>query len=82
MPTLKKLVGPSKDELARWFNTAHSGDQCRVMTEEGEIYTHLTKLSPSIVKWQVSGFTDKDTQLSSTMRFAELLETWNDFAVH
>lgn len=82
MPKLKTLVEPSKEDLANWFKAANSSDQCHVVTEEGQSYTHLTKLSPTMVKWKVSGFTADDTELSSNIHFVELLETWNDFAVH
>ncbi len=76
---VKKLVEPSKKDLVTWFKKAPYGNQCQVVTQQGQTYTHLTKISPSMVKWQVSGFTNRDSEQSKTIRFAELLESWNDF---
>ena len=82
MPTPQTLVEPTQHDLMVWFKMARNGDQCHVVTESGEPYTHLTRLSPTMVRWKVSGFTHKDTELSSTIHFMELLQTWNDFNVH
>ena len=82
MPTPQTLVEPTQHDLMAWFKRARNGDQCHVVTESGEPYTHLTRLSPTMVRWKVSGFTHKDTELSSTIHFQELLQTWNDFNVH
>ncbi len=84
MSALKKLVEPQKADLIRWFKKAQTNDQCQVVTESGEAYTHLIKVSPTMVmvKWQIAGFTGQDIDLSNTLRFAELLQTWNDFAIH
>ena len=76
------LVEPTQNDLMAWFKTARNGDKCHVVTQQGETYTHLTKLSPTMVKWQISGFTGQDTELSSTIHVVELLQTWNDFGVH
>ena len=81
MPACAKLIEPSRDDLTRWFKKARHGDQCQVVTVQGAIYTQLTKLSPSMVKWQVSGFAGQDIDLSNTMRFKELAETWDDIAM-
>jgi hypothetical protein len=81
MPSPATLVEPSRHDLMNWFTTASSGGKCHVVTQDGQTYTHLTKLSPTQVKWQVSGFTGQDTELSSTMHFMALLQTWKDFAV-
>ncbi len=82
MPSLKKLVEPQKDDLIRWFKKAQTNDQCHVVAESGQAYTHLIKISPTMVKWQITGFTGQDIDLSNTLRFTELLQTWNDFAIH
>ena len=82
MPSLKKLVEPQKDDLIRWFKKAQTNDQCHVVAESGQAYTRLIKISPTMVKWQITGFTGQDIDLSNTLRFAELLQTWNDFAIH
>lgn len=76
---VQKLVEPGKSDLVRWFKKARYGDQCQVVTQQEQTYTRLTKVSPSMVKWQVSGFTNRDSERSRTVRFAELLESWNDF---
>jgi hypothetical protein len=81
MPACTKLIEPGRDDLTRWFKKARHGDQCQVVTVQGEIYTHLTKLSPSRVKWKVSGFTGQDIDLSNSMRFTELAETWDEIAM-
>ncbi len=82
MPTSQKIVEPTKSDLIKWFKSARTGDQCHVVTQEGQAYTHLTKLTPTMVKWQVTGFTGQDIDLGRTIHFRALLETWNDFAVH
>ena len=82
MSTSQKVVEPTKNDLIKWFQSARTGDQCHVVTREGQAYTHLTKISPSMVKWQITGFTGQDIDLGRTIHFRELLETWNDFAVH
>ena len=81
MPSCKKLIEPCKDDLINWFKKARHGDQCQVVTADGEVYTHLTKLNPTMVKWKVSGFRGQDIDLSDNIRFTELLETWSDFAI-
>ncbi len=82
MPTTQTLVEPTQNDLTNWFKKVRYGDKCDVVTNEGETYTELTKVSPTMVKWKVAGFTNNDTELSSTIHFMELLQTWNDFAVH
>ncbi len=82
MSTSQKIVEPTKNDLFLWFQNARTGDQCHVVTREGQTYTHLIKISPSMVKWQITGFTGQDIDLGRTIHFRELLETWNDFAVH
>ena len=81
MPASQTLVEPTQHDLMAWFNMANYGAQCDVVTQEGQTYTHLTKLTPTMVKWQVSGFTNNDTVISSSIHFMELLQTWNDFGV-
>lgn len=81
MPACTKLIEPSRDDLSRWFKKARHGDQCQVVTVQGEIYTHLTKISPARVKWKVSGFTGQDIDLSNSMRFTELAATWDELAM-
>lgn len=76
---VQKLVEPGKDDLVRWFKEARYGDQCEVVAQDGQTYTFLTKVSPSMVRWQVSGFTNRDSEQSKTVRFSELLASWNDF---
>ena len=45
--------------------------------------TNLSRAHGAImVKWQITGFTGQDIDLSNTLRFTELLQTWNDFAIH
>lgn len=82
MPACAKLIEPNKDELTKWFKKARHGDQCQVLTVRGEVYTHLTKLSPFMIKWKVAGFTANDLDLSSRMRFTELAEIWADVVSH
>ncbi len=82
MPTFQKVVEPTQKDLFKWFKNASTGDQCQVVTQEGQTYTHLTKLTPTMVKWKVTGFTGQDIDLGKTIRFKQLLETWNDFALH
>lgn len=74
-----KFVEPLKNELVTWFKKARYGDQCQVVTQRGQTYTHLTKVSPGMVKWEVSGFTNRDRELSKTIWFSELLASWDDF---
>jgi hypothetical protein len=76
---VKKIVKNRRDDIVIWFKKARYGDQCQVVTQGGQTYTYLTKISPGMVKWQVSGFTNRDSEQSKTIRFSELLESWNDF---
>jgi hypothetical protein len=80
MPKLDKFIEPAIDKLTKWFIEAHGGDQCQVLTKQGQLYAHLIKVSPVMVKWKVSGFKGQDTTIVNTVRFEDLLETWNDFA--
>ncbi len=64
MPAPQTLVEPTQHDLMIWFKMARNGDQCHVVTESGEPYTHLTRLRPTMVRWKMSGFTHKDTELS------------------
>ena len=81
MPACAKLMEPSRDDLTRWFKKARHGDRCQVVTKQGTVYTQLTKLSPSRVKWQVSGFNGHDIDLSNSMPFSELAATWDEIAI-
>ncbi len=74
MPGCKRLIDPSKDTLTRWLNNARLGDQCQVVTAQGDVYAHLTKLKPATVKLPMTGFTGQDNFLSNKIRFMELLE--------
>ena len=80
MPAIDKVVEPTTGELIIWFGNARGGDQCEVVTKHGQTYTHLTKVSPTMVKWKVAGFQGQESELVNTISFKELLETWNDFA--
>ena len=82
MPTSQTLIEPHKKDLIKWFKGARIGDQCRVVTREGQSYTHLTKFTSSMVKWKVTGFRGQYIDLGQTIHFRDLLETWDDFAVH
>ncbi len=82
MPTTQTLVEPTQNDLRKWFKEVCYGDKCDVVTNEGETCTQLIKVSPTMVKWRVSGFTNNETELCSTIHFMEFLETWNDFTVH
>ena len=81
MPASEKPVEPTHNDLITWFESARTGDQCGVVTEDGETYIHLTKFSSTMVKWQLSGFTGQDSDLTSAIEFVELLQAWNDIAV-
>ena len=81
MPASEKPVEPTRNDLINWFKNARTGERCHVVTKDGHTYTHLTKFSPSMVKWQLSGFTGQDIDLSNTITFMELLQDWRDVAV-
>ena len=80
MPNVDRIIEPTTGELIVWFEYARGGDQCEVVTKQGQIYTHLTKVSPSMVKWKVAGFQGQESELVNTISFKELLESWHDFA--
>jgi hypothetical protein len=80
MPRIDKLIEPTKEELIKWFRKAYGGDQCQVVNKQGQPYTHLIKVSPTMVKWKVSGFKGQDKTIVNTIRFKDLLQTWHDFA--
>lgn len=82
MPTSQKIIEPSKKDLIKWFKSARIGDQCQVVTRDGQTYTHLTRFTSTMVKWKVTGFTGQYIDLGQTIRFQQLLETWDDFAIH
>lgn len=75
---VQKLVEPLEQDLLVWFKTARYGDQCQIVTRLGYTYTRLTKLYPGLVKWQASGFTNRNREFSKTVRFAEILASWDD----
>ena len=81
MPGRTKLIDPSKDVLIHWFKNARLGDQCQIVTAQGDVYLHLTKLEPATVKLPMTGFTGQDNFLSNRIRFMKLLETLGDFDV-
>jgi hypothetical protein len=81
MPGCEKLIDPSKDALTHWLNNARLGDQCQVVTAQGDVYAHLTKLKPATVKLPMTGFTGQDNFLSNKIRFMELLENLGNFDV-
>ncbi len=74
MPGCKRLNDPSKDTLTHWLKNARLGDQCQIVTTQGDVYAHLTKLKPATVKLPMTGFTGQDNFLSNKIRFMELLE--------
>ena len=76
---IKKLVESSKNDLMKWFKRARYGEQCQVVTKQGRIYSHLTKVSPGTVKWKVSGFACRDSDQSHSIKFSEFLDNWSDF---
>ncbi len=67
---VQKLVECSKNGLMKWFKRARYGDQCQVVTNQGQIYSHLTEVRPSKAKWKVSGFISRD----SDQRFEQVFE--------
>jgi hypothetical protein len=75
---VQKLVEPLEKDLVVWFKKARYGDQCQIVTRRGFTYTRLTKVSPGMVRWQVSGFTNRNRELSKTVRLAELLMNCDD----
>ena len=74
MPDCKKLIDPSKDTLTHWLKHARLGDQCQVVTAQGDVYAHLTKLKGNRVKLPVTGCMGQDNDTSNKMRFMELLK--------
>lgn len=80
MSVCTKLSEPNIDDLTVWFKNAKHGDQCKVVTMQGELYTQLIKLSPFMVEWKVAGLTANDIDLSSKIRFSELAEIWGEVA--
>ncbi len=60
MPGHTKLIDPSKDALIHWLRNARRGDQCQVVTAQGDVYAHLTKLKSTTVKLPMTGFTGQD----------------------
>ena len=74
---VQKLVEPLEQDLLGWFEKARYGDQCQIVTRLGYTYTRLTKVNPGMVKWQVAGFTNRNRQFSKTVRFAEILASWD-----
>ncbi len=79
MQSCKKLIDPSKDALTHWLKNARLGDQCQVVTTQGEVYAHLTKLKPDTAKRLTTTFTGHDNFLRHKIGFMELLETLSDF---
>lgn len=75
---VQKLVEPLEQDLMVWFKKACYGDQCQMVTRLGYTYTRLTKLSPNVVKWQASRFTNRNRELNKTFRFTELLTNCDD----
>lgn len=76
-----KLIDPSKDALTHWLKNARLGEQCQVVTPQGDVYAHLTKLKPATVKLPITGFTGQENFLNNKIRFMELLEILGDFDV-
>ncbi len=81
MPGCTKLIDPSKDAVTHWLKNARLGDQCQVVTAQGDVYAHLTKLKPATVKLPMTGFIGQDNFLSNKIRFMELLETLGSFDI-
>ena len=81
MSSCKKLIDPSKDDLTHWLNNACLGDQCQVVTAQGDVYAHLTKLKPATVKLPVPSFSGQGNSLSNKIRFMDLLETLGNFTI-
>jgi hypothetical protein len=79
MPGCQKLINPSKDALADWLKNARIGDQCQVLTEQGDVYAHLTNLKPVTAKLPSTGFMGQEKFLSHRNRFMELLEILGKF---
>ena len=75
---VQTLVEPVEQDLVVWFKKARYGDQCRIVTRQGYTYSRLTKLSPGMVRWQMSRLTNRNCELSKTVRFAELLASCDD----
>lgn len=73
------LIEPSKDALAHWLKHARLGEQCQILTAEGDVYAHLTKLKSVTAKLPMTGFMGQDHFLNHKHRFVELLETLGNF---
>ena len=79
MPDCSILIDPSKDALANWLKNAHLGDQCQVLTPEGDVYAHVTKLKPATAKLPMTGLMGQDNYATHKVRIMELLETLGNF---
>lgn len=78
MPDCKKLIDPNKDALAHWLKNARLGEQCQVVTTQGEVYAYLTKLKDNTVKLPMTGFMSQDNATNNKIRFMELLQNLGD----
>lgn len=76
---VQTLIEPCKEDIVMWFKMALHSDQCQIVTRLGYIYSHITKLSHSTIKWQAPGLTNHSRDLSKIVRFSELLASWDDF---
>ncbi len=70
------LVDPSQSELIAWFSNAEISEQCHVITQSQQTYMFLTKLSPVTIQWQMPVAMGKDSGVTGSLQFLELLQNW------
>lgn len=75
MPNCKKLIDPTKDAVAHWLKHARLGDQCQIITAQGDVYANLTKLKPDTANLLATAFEKQDSFVSNQLGFMKLLET-------
>ena len=74
-----KFIDPNKDVLTHWLQHARLGEQCQVLTAQGEVYAHLTKLKGNTVKLPLTGFMGQANFSTHKIRFMELMEILGAF---
>jgi len=80
MQNCTKLIDPSKEALNHWLKNACFGDQCQVMTAQGDVYAHLTKLKTATARLPVTGLMGQDNFPNHKNRFMELMEILGAFS--
>ena len=76
---VQTLIEPLKEDIVMWFKKALYSDQCQIVTRLGYTYSFITKLSPSMVKWQAPWLTNRSRDLSKIVKFSDVLASWDDF---